>query len=335
MNTSKKLSFVIFLTFLITKLNAQDYTNLSVACLMKGENELANQYAKRAWSIRASTHVSYILAHSNYILNNNDTAAFYAGIALYDSNIYQDISLNSNQKKQLGVILQYYKALNHQRSRNLVTTLYQAYPRYKVIRARLTLNNESTITSKNLLKIQALKEQENRLPTWDQYIDSLKNANLPDSIISQLQTEKLIDETSINSINTPESLSHALDQFYGSSRISEELIEVGWIDSTFKKNRSPNPWDLEYLDPESNPYKHTQVFDHYYYPELYEKKDFLMYPMISIYVNYLGGKIDSTNYYVKRFKLNKKNLLPFYKKVFPLIVENKVRLSIFLKTYEL
>jgi len=335
MTVSLKFSFAIIATLLsIPELNAQDYIKLSITSLMKGDNELANQYAKKAWSIRPSIHVSYILAHSNYILDENDSAAFYAGIALYDNNIYQDISFNSNQKKQLEDILQYYKKLNQRRSMNLVATLYQGYPRYKIIMAQLTLSNKSDITSKDILKIEALKEEENLLPTWEQYLDSLKDARIPDSIISELQIERLIHETTVNSINTPENVSHELDEFYGNSRKLEELIEVQWIDSSFKESHTSNPWNPEYLDAEANPYRHTQIYDRYFYPELYEKKDFLMYPMITIYINYSGGQIDSTNYYVKRFKLNKKNLLPFYKRVFPVIVDNKDRLSILLKSYE-
>jgi hypothetical protein len=332
----KRLStFCIFSILFALQSNAQDYIKLSATCLSNGENKLANEYAKRAWSKKPSKYVSYLLAYANHVLDNYDTAAFYSGIALFDGTIYPDVQFTATQEKQLKGILQYYKELNQQRSKDLVSALYQGYPRLSIIRARLTLSNGNNQNPKDLERIAYLKEKEKALPTWEQYIDSLKKANIPDSIISQLQIEKLLDETKRNLANTPESISRELDEFYGTGK-SDEFIKIAWIDSSIKNNstNSYNVWDLDYLEKDRNPYKQKKTYDSYYYPELYEKREFLIYPMIKIYMNYKMGKIDSTNFYVKRYDLTQKNLESFYKVVFPSILKNKNSLKEFLKEYE-
>lgn len=294
---------------------------------------MANQYAKRAWSKRPSRHLSYILAYANYVLDNNDTAAFYAGIALYDNTIHPDVSFNANQRKQLDAILQYYKALNQQRQKDLVTTLYRNYPRYHLIKVRLTLSDQTNLTSKDLDKIAALKEKEGKLPTWEQYVDSLRKKGVPDSIIAQLQTEKLIDEATVTYSDTPEGVNRQLAEVYGTGSLKEN-IAIDWIDSSAKATSSNYTWNLGYQDGIENPYLHTRVYDSYYFPELYKKREFLLYGMINVYREYLKGKVDSGNYYIARYKLDKKNIYSFFKEVFPIVLENKHRLDALQKEYE-
>lgn len=302
-----KVSILIALlvSFLLLDATSQNYIDLARISHGDGHNNLAVIYARSAWNEQPTTYCSYILACGFYMLNNLDSAVFYAGIALHDSEIHQDVYLTVTQRKNLNSIIEYYRKKHIQDKLDSITNRNENYSRNSKTTLIIKMSDETN--TKNVMKLASRKEKENSKMILEEYIDIFEQTDTSDYIISAEKNYNFKGEKS------PEYFSNYFMQMDGGN---DEIIEISWIDSL------------------NNQSHHSKYYDIYRYPELYEKSDFLVYPMIKIYINYINGVLDSTNHYVLRYELNLKNIKPFIKQICPIIVEKKDSLDILLKQYE-
>ncbi len=333
--------------------SGQDYLKLAKDALVKGRSGLGVDYARKAWQEQPSVYKAYYLAYGFFQLRAFDSAAFYSGIALADDAIVQDVQLTSKQQSQLNQILGYYEKILGQDEEDLVSTLYAGYSGFHTMRVRLILSDDDAQT-KDLEKLAAIRQRQEQQPTWEEYLQSLREDGVDESVIAELEQKKLMDDLVDASwdTSTPEGLNRYItDLFWGGNDGEEsgkESISIYWIDST--QESSSYYYDQDYsgydnyaldwtdddgdgwYEPEEverNPYKHESYYFKFTHPELFDSLElqFLHLPMIHLYEELLDNEFDVDNELVKKYSLTRKNIEAFYQEFFPSIITNKSDLT--------
>lgn len=135
------------------------------------------------------------------------------------------------------------------------------------------------------------------------------------------------DETSQAWENSePEQWQLYLDSL-SSMNVSDSLIRI--------MNAERNEIQYHIDDPIVLDCNEEKIYEYYDYPELYGEKDFLIYPMLLIYDDFISFQcIENENYYVQKYGLTLGNIYCFYWAIFPEISMETNQLPELIKKYK-
>lgn len=136
--------------------------------------------------------------------------------------------------------------------------------------------------------------------TWKEYLDTLKQNGVSPTVLMELKSIRKEGEWII------QDTSEIVD-------IKIDTVSINWISEEGVQEKIFLPSE---------------------YPELYESRTLLTYPMMKIYKEFLNGNIDQSNYHVERYGLNEKTTVPFLNRVFPEIIQNANNLDSWIEKYE-